>query len=102
MEIPGDLALQTKLKWPLHEDDLARVLHSVHGSGGGTEANVATSGYRKMKCANLLYEWKLVPSGKHNWLAKDCSDQLWPSDTAVLSFVEEDMGTDVPQRAKEH
>lgn len=29
MEIAGDLALQTKIKWPLREDDLAHLLHSL-------------------------------------------------------------------------
>lgn len=83
MEITGDLALQTEIKWPLHEDDLARLLHSLCESGDGTEADVAKLrlGYRKTKCGNLsfkniLHEWKLVLRVKHNTLYKDCSYQL--------------------------
>ena len=54
MEIAGNLALQTKIKWPLHEDDLARLLHRCE-SGDGTEADATKLrlGYREMKCGNL-------------------------------------------------
>lgn len=97
MDIAGDLALQTKIKWPLHEDELARLLHLLCESGDGTEADVAKLrlGYRKTKCGNLsfkniLREWKLVLRVKRNMRYKDYSYRLlfW-YDAAFLYLIED-------------
>lgn len=83
MEIRGDLALQTKIKWPLSEDDLARLFHSLCESRDGMEADVTKLllGYKKTKYGNLSFknilpEWKLVPRMKHNLLLEDHSYQI--------------------------
>lgn len=82
MESTGALALQTKMKWPLHQEDLACLIHSLCESRNGLEADVTKLqlGYMKSKYQNgldyiVLIECKLTLGMYYKVQYRNCSYQ---------------------------